>query len=92
MDPCPPSPPRPPVGTSLTGDVLLKSVNKNFAKLTGKHRFIKKEIKTQVFSCAFCEIFKNIFLTGHLQVTASGKQNLHFFMNYWAVLRPKSGH
>ena len=28
--------------------------------------FIKKETKTQVFSCEFCEISKNIFFTEHL--------------------------
>ena len=51
-----------------------KGVPKNYLKFTGKHlcqsllccrpqacNFIKKEILTQVFSCEFCEIFKNIF-------------------------------
>ena len=33
--------------------------------------FIREETLTQVFSCEFCEIFKNSFLTEHLQVTAS---------------------
>ena len=27
--------------------------------------FIKNEILAQVFSCEFCEIFKNTFLTEH---------------------------
>ena len=49
---------------------------RNFAKLTGKHlcqslfliklqaggyNFIKKETRALVFSCEFCEIFKNPF-------------------------------
>ena len=33
--------------------------------------FIKKETLAQVFSCEFCEIFKNTFFTGHLRATAS---------------------
>ena len=33
--------------------------------------FIKKETLTQVFSCEFCEISKNIFFTVHLWATAS---------------------
>ena len=33
--------------------------------------FIKKEFLAQVFSCEFCEIFKNNFLTEHLRATAS---------------------
>ena len=37
-----------------------KGVLGNFAKFTGKH--FKKETLTQVFSCVFCEISKNIFL------------------------------
>ena len=28
--------------------------------------FIQKETLAQVFSCEFCEIFKNIFFTEHL--------------------------
>ena len=34
--------------------------------------FIKKETLGQVFSCEFCEISKNTFLTKHLRATASG--------------------
>ena len=33
--------------------------------------FIKKETVAQVFSCEFCEIFKNAFFTEHLWTTAS---------------------
>ena len=32
---------------------------------------IKKQTLAQVFSCEFCEIFKNTFFTEHLQATAS---------------------
>ena len=34
--------------------------------------FIKKEALAQVFSCEFCEIFKNTFFTEHLRMTACG--------------------
>ena len=37
--------------------------------------FIKKEVLTQVFSCKFCEIFKNTFFKEHLRATASGYAN-----------------
>ena len=33
--------------------------------------FIKKEALARVFSCEFCEIFKNTFFTKHLSTTAS---------------------
>ena len=36
----------------------------------GFSKFIKKEALAQVFSCEFCEIFKNIYFTEHLQATA----------------------
>ena len=63
-----------------------KGVLKNFAKFTGKHLYqslffnkvagatcnvIKKETLAQVFSCEFCEISKNTFLTEHVWATAS---------------------
>ena len=39
--------------------------------------FIKEETLTQVFSCEFCEIFKNTFFTEHLWATASERdQNI----------------
>ena len=34
------------------------------------HQMRSKETSTQVFSCKFCEMFKNTFLTEHLQGTA----------------------
>ena len=32
---------------------------------------LKKEIMAQMFSCEFCEIFKNTFFTEHLRRSAS---------------------
>ena len=40
-----------------------------FAKFTGKH--LCQSCKPQVFSCEFCEIFKNTFFTDHLRTIAS---------------------
>ena len=42
----------------------------------------------QVFSCEFCEIFKNIFLTEQLRVTASEKDKLttNYIRNVLRVL------
>ena len=34
-------------------------------------KFIEKETLAQIFSCAFCEIFKSTFFTEHLRGTAS---------------------
>ena len=34
--------------------------------------FIAKEMLAQVFSCKFCEIFKNNYFEEHLQTTVSG--------------------
>ena len=57
---------------------MKKGVLENFAKFTGKHlcrpqacNFINKKTLAQVFSCEFCEIFKNNFFTEHLWTTAS---------------------
>ena len=32
---------------------------------------LEKDTQAQVFSCEFCEIFKNTYLTEHLRTTAS---------------------
>ena len=58
-----------------------KGVLRNFAKFTGKHlyqslqpkacNFIKKETLAQMFSCEFCEIFKNTFFAKYLRTSAS---------------------
>ena len=59
-------------------------VFENFAKLTGKHLCqsllfknvdIEKENLAQVFSCEFCEVFKNTFFTEHFEMTASASTN-----------------
>ena len=39
--------------------------------LNKARNFINKETLEQVFSCELCKIFKNTFLTEHLQTTAS---------------------
>ena len=57
---------------------IKKAVLRNFVKFTRKHlyqshfNFIRKETQVQVFSCEFCEIFKNTCFTKHLRATASG--------------------
>ena len=33
--------------------------------------FVKKETLAQIFSCEFCEVFRNTFFTEHLWTTAS---------------------
>ena len=63
---------------------VKKSVCRDFVKFIGKHlsqstffnkveawNFIKKETLAHVFSCEFCKISKNTFLTEHLWTTAS---------------------
>ena len=72
--------------SSLQEVFCKKGALKNFAKFTGKHlcqgllfdrvaslmhaTLLKKETLEQVFSCRFCEFFKNIFLKEHLLETA----------------------
>ena len=67
-----------PIWEVSSGGVLYKKgVLKDFTKLTVKHlrpeacNFIKKETLAKVFSCEFCEIFKNSIFTEHFQATAS---------------------
>ena len=62
-------------------------VLRNFTKFTGKHLcqslfFNKVAAQTlaQVFSCEFCEIFKNILFTENFRVTASVKASYMFAM------------
>ena len=50
---------------------VRKGVLRNFAKFAGKHL---RQI-TQMFSCEFCEISKNIFVAEHLWATASDLVN-----------------
>ena len=71
---------------------LRIGVLKNFGKFTGKHlcweslfkisyrhayNFIKKETLAQLFFWKFCKIFRNTFLTEHLQVTAFDMRNIN---------------
>ena len=35
------------------------------------YNFNKKETPTQVFTCEYCEIFKNTYFEEHLQMAAS---------------------
>ena len=49
-----------------------KAVFLKFRKISPQAcNFIKKEALAQMFSCEFCEIFKNTFFTEHLWVTVS---------------------
>ena len=53
---------------------LKKAVLKNFAISTEKLQtcnFVKKGLLTQVFSSAYCKIFKNIYFEEHLLTAAS---------------------
>ena len=61
-------------------DVLKNSQNSQentsarasfLTKLQAASGFINKETLALVFSCEFCEIFKNAFFTEHLWATAS---------------------
>ena len=64
--------------TKIKGKHLCQSpsFNKVAALRSQVCNFIKKETLAQEFSCAFCEIFKNIFFTEHLWVT--GRLLLYF--------------
>ena len=42
-------------------------------KLPEAYNFIKKETLAQVYSCEFCETFKNTFFREHLRKAASEK-------------------
>ena len=88
---------------STRPEVFCKeSVLKNFTKFTGKHlcqilffskvQLLKRETLAQVFSCEFCEIFKNTFFIEHLQwllltiqisITLKLHYNLHW--NVWNI-------
>ena len=52
--------------------VLLNSQENTRARVVFQYcNFIKKETLAHVFSCRFCEIFKNISFTKHLRATTS---------------------
>ena len=76
---------------------MKKGVLENFTKFTGKHlcqslflnkvadlrtaTLLKERLLAQVFSCKFCEIFKNTFFTEHLWTTSSGSPEISFPLN-----------
>ena len=61
---------------AATGCILYKGALKNFANFAEKHlcqslflikcNFIQKETPAQVFSCEYCEIFRNTVFIEHL--------------------------
>ena len=58
---------------------IKKPVLKNFTILTGKHLCwslfwlkLRQETPTQVFSCEYCENFKNTYFGKHLRTAVSG--------------------
>ena len=62
-----------------------------FSKVAGlrllAYNFIEKETLAQVFSCTFCEIFKNNFFTKHFWVTAS--RRVLFFLLRLELIYPE---
>ena len=57
--------------SNLNCEFIHREYDSFFNKVAGACNFIKKEALTQVFSCKFCEIFKNIFLKRKPPVAAS---------------------
>ena len=69
--------------------MLQLCYDKNSRETLANHRpeacnFIKKETLAQVFSCEFCEIYKNTFYCRTPLVAASG------VLIYFAILEPFS--
>ena len=77
-----------------------KGVLRNFAKFSGKHlcqslflikvaglscNFIKKETVAQVFSCEFCEFYKNTFYVRTPLVVASDKKGKNALILLWSL-------
>ena len=79
--------------TSTEPELLFKiDVLKNFAILTGEHLFLRvvliqlpttllKRTQTKLFSCKYCEIFKNSFLYRIVPVTTS--LSIHVALALW---------
>ena len=76
--------------------MFLKDILKNFTEFTGTHlrqsllfnkvvgrarNFIKRKTLAQVFSCEFCQIFKNTFFTEQLWTTAFFHVVSQFYLN-----------
>ena len=77
----------------LTKEAATKGVLKNFAIFTAKHlsqglffKFIK-EPSAKVFSCEYCEIFKNTYLEEQLRTTITVTNHYEG----WTCLRAVSG-
>ena len=55
-------------------DFPVKNLNRNVKTNSHRMRSVKKaagyQVKTQVFSCEYCEIFKNVYLVKHLATAA----------------------
>ena len=51
--------------------IFANSSENTCARASFFNKVVNKETLTQVFSCEFCEIFKNTSFTEHLWVTAS---------------------
>ena len=70
---------------------MKKGVLRNFTKFTGKHLCQSLETLAQVYSCEFCEISNNTFLTEHVWVTASthciSKSFTEQFLSTWISFR-----
>ena len=66
-----------------------KGVLRNSGKFTGKHLcqslFFNKVALTQVFSCEFCKISKNVFFYKTPPVPASGSNCLAFLLVFLPV-------
>ena len=61
-----------------------KGVLKNFAKFTGKElQLCQMETSAQMFSCEFCEMFKNTFLqrTPPVAVCSTRSVNITFYLH-----------
>ena len=48
---------------------LKQKMRHNIQKQPKAYNFIKKKVLAQVFSCEFCQISKNTFLTEHFWTT-----------------------
>ena len=52
---------------AVTRRSSVKKVLLKISQNSQKNTFIKKETAAQVFSCGFCEIFRNSFFKEHLE-------------------------
>ena len=68
---------------------VKKGALKSFSKSTGKRLcqgpFLNKGTLAQLFSCEFCENFKNMLFTGHSKQT-SNSFKIHTFSKFSSTL------